>query len=157
MTTQQEVKDFLAQGRLAVVGVSRNPKKFGSYAYRELKVRGYRLFPVNRNIESLEGERCYSNLASLPEPVEGVLIVVPPAETEQVVREAAEAGIHRVWMQQGSESPAAIQFCQTHGIQVVSGECILMFAEPVRSFHSAHRWFWRLLGKMPKAETRRAA
>jgi predicted CoA-binding protein len=86
---------------------------------------------------------------SRPEPVGGVLTVVPPAETEKVVAAGHEAGIARVWMQQGSESAAAIRFCEEHGIAVVHHECVLMFAEPAGWFHRVHRWVWRLLGRLP--------
>jgi predicted CoA-binding protein len=150
MTPKALVTDFVSQRKLAVVGVSRQGKKFGTMAFRELKAKGYRLLPVHPKAETIEGERCYPNLAALPEPVDGVLVVVPPAETEKVVREAAAAGIKRVWMQQGAESPAAIKFCQENGLNVVHGECILMFAEPAAWFHRAHRWVWKLLGKLPK-------
>ena len=150
MTTKAVVDDFIAQKKLAVVGVSRDPKKFGNAAYRELKAKGYRVFPINRNVDSIEGDRCYANLNALPEKVEGVLIVVPPRETEQVVHEVDAAGIKRVWMQQGSESDAAVRFCQEHGISEVHGECIMMFAQPVQSFHRWHRGAWRLFGKLPK-------
>lgn len=150
MTTKAVVDDFVAQKTLAVVGVSRDPKKFGNVAYRELKAKGYRVFPINRNVDSIEGDRCYANLNALPEKVDGVLIVVPPKETEQVVREVDAAGIKRVWMQQGSESAAAVRFCQERGISEVHGECIMMFAQPVQSSHRWHRGAWRLFGKLPK-------
>ena len=149
MTSKAAVADFVSQRKLAVVGVSRQGKKFGNFAFRELRSKGYELFPVHPQTETIEGERCYSSLSSLPEPVDGVLIVVPPAQTEQVVRDAAAAGIRRVWMQQGAESPAAIKFCQESGIQEVHGECILMFTEPLAWWHRAHRWAWKLLGKLP--------
>lgn len=151
MTSRTAVNDFLEQPSLAVVGVSRQPRKFGNYAYKELRQRGYRVYPVHPVAEAIEGDRSYPNLRQLPEAVGGVLIVVPPQQTEQVVREAAAAGIKRVWMQQGAESPAAIQFCRENGISEVHGECILMFAAPVKSFHNVHRWVWRVLGKLPKA------
>jgi predicted CoA-binding protein len=150
MSSRAMVTDFVAQRKLAVVGVSRQGRKFGNTAFRELKAKGYKLVPVHPQAETIEGERCYPNLASLPEPVDGVLVVVPPAETEKVVREAAAAGIKRVWMQQGAESPAAIKFCQENGLNAVHGECILMFIEPAAWFHRAHRWVWKLLGKLPK-------
>jgi hypothetical protein len=150
MTIKAVVDDFLAQRKLAVVGVSRTGKKFGNIAFKALKAKGYRLFPINPHAESVEGEHCYPNLSELPEPVGGVLIVVPPTETEQVVREAAAAGIRRVWMQQGAESEAAIRFCEENGMSVVHGECVLMFAQPVDSVHRLHRWIWRLLGKLPR-------
>jgi hypothetical protein len=150
MTTKATVDDFLAQPALAVVGVSREGKKFGNLAYRDLKAKGYRLFPINPHAEVIEGDRCYPNLSALPEPVGGVLIVVPPAEAEHVVREAAKAGIRRMWMQQGAESEAAIRFCEENGMSVVHGECILMFAQPVVSVHRFHRWVWGVLGKLPR-------
>jgi uncharacterized protein len=157
MTSKAVVDDFVAQRTLAVVGVSRQSKKFGSYAFRELKQRGYRVFPVHPQAETIEEDRCYPSLRQLPEAVDGVLIVVPPDQTEQVVRDAAAAGIKRVWMQQGAASPEAIRFCRENGISEVHGECILMFAEPVKSFHNVHRWVWKLLGKLPKAAPPRCA
>lgn len=147
--TTKVVQDFLAQKTLAVAGVSRQGRKFGNVAYRELRARGYRLFPIHPVAAAVEGDRCYPNLAALPEVVGGVLIVLPPKQTEAVVREAAAAGIRRVWMQQGAASAAAIRLCTEHGMQVVHGQCILMFAEPVRSYHRVHRWIWRILGKLP--------
>jgi predicted CoA-binding protein len=149
MTTKATVNNFLAQQTLAVVGVSRGGQKFGNTALKELKAKGYRLFPIHPEAESIQGERCYPSLGALPEAVGGVLIVVPPAETEKVVRDAAQADIRRVWMQQGAESQAAIRFCEENGISVVHGECILMFAQP-SSFHRLHRWVWGLLGKLPR-------
>lgn len=143
------IEDFLAQRTLAVVGVSRQGRKFGNVAYRELRAKGYRLLPVHPVAGQVEGDRCYPSLEALREPVGGVLIVLPPLQTEQVVREAARAGIRRVWMQQGAESAAAIQFCAENGLQEVHGQCVLMFAEPLRFYHRPHRWIWRLLGKLP--------
>ena len=58
--------------------------------------------------------------------------------------------IKNIWMQQGSEAKDAINFCKDNGIDVVHGECILMFAEPVSSIHSLHRWINKLIGKYPK-------
>jgi predicted CoA-binding protein len=150
MTSKAAVADFVSQRKLAVVGVSRKKMKFGNLAFRELKRKGYKLFPVHPHAEQLEGERCSASLAALPEPVEGLLVIVPPAQAEQVVRAAAAAGIRRVWLQQGAGSPAAIRFCEDNGISVVHGECILMFAEPAAWYHRAHRWVWGLLGKLPR-------
>jgi predicted CoA-binding protein len=112
--------------------------------------KGYRTFAVNPRAETVGGKRCYPSLTELPEPVDGVVCVVPPEETEKVVHEMAEIGIARVWMQQGAESEDAIRFCEQRGIGVVAGECILMFSEPVEFFHRFHRWIWGLLGKLPK-------
>ena len=150
MTTKIAVADFVAQRKLAIVGVSRGGIKFGNMAFRALQEKGYRVFPVNPNAEEIGGERCYPNLRALSETVGGVLVVVPPRAAEQVVRDAAAAGITRVWLQQGAECESAIRFCEENGLEVVHGECILMFAQPVASFHRWHRWLWQVLGKLPQ-------
>jgi predicted CoA-binding protein len=150
ITAKATVDDFLAHEPWAVVGVSRDPKKFGHTAYKELKARGRRLLPVNPGIETFEGDRCWPSLRALPEPVGGALIIVPPAQTEKVVQDALAAGIRRVWMQQGAESEAAIRFCQANGISEVHGECIMMHAPDTAFFHKMHRWVWGMLGKLPK-------
>jgi len=132
-----------------MVGVSRSGKGFGNYAYRMLKQRGCSVFAVHPHAQTLEGDRAYPSLDALPERVGGVVVVVPASEGEQVVRAAAAAGIGRVWLQQGSESPAVLRLCEELGVVAVHGHCILMFTEPVRSFHRFHRFLWRLLGKLP--------
>ena len=150
MTTKTAVEDFTSQRTLAIVGVSRGGKKFGNAIFRELKVHGYKLYPIHPEADTLEGEPAYKDFESLPEKVDGVIVVVPPAQTEKVVRAAAAAGIKRVWMQQGAESDAAIHFCQENGIAEVHGECINMFAHDTAGFHKFHRGVWKLMGKLPK-------
>ena len=150
MVTRTAVEDFVAQRKLALVGVSRGGKKFGNLALKALKEKGYRVLSVHPHAEQIEGEHCYPSLLALPEQVEAALIVVPPAETERVVREAATAGITRVWLQQGAESLDAIRFCEEHGLEVIHGECVLMFAQPVKSVHRCHRWLWKTLGRLPQ-------
>lgn len=150
MTDKATVEEFIAQRKLAVVGVSKNPQKFGTMVFKELKAKGYQVFPINPSMETFEGQPCFPNLASLPEKVGGAVIIVSPAQTEQVVRDAKAAGIPRVWMQQGAESPTAIEYCQKNGLKEVHGECIMMFAQPVGSVHKFHRLVWGLFGKLPK-------
>lgn len=150
MVTKEAVRDFVAQRTFAVVGVSRQGTKFGNTAYKELKAKGFKVIPVNPHAEIIEGDPCYPTLTALPEAVDGAVIIVPPSETEKVVRDAAEAGIDRVWMQQGAESQAAIRFCEQQGISAIHGECILMFADPTAIHHRLHRWAWGVLGKLPE-------
>jgi uncharacterized protein len=148
--SRADIDEFLAQTHLALVGASRNGRKFGNAAYRELRAHGRHVFAVHPTAALIEGERAYRSLYELPEPVGGVVIVVRPEETERVVHEAAEAGIRRVWMQQGAQSRAAIHFCAERGIQVIHGHCILMFLEPAHWFHRAHRWLRGVAGRLPR-------
>jgi len=149
--TQVEIHDFLSQRSLAVVGVSRNPKKFGNAVYKTLKQQGYEVFPVNREAQSVEGDQCYPGVKSLPKKVGGVVICVPPVQTEKVLEEVQAAGVSRVWLQKGAESYAALRFCEKNDITAVDGQCILMFVEPVESIHRFHRWFTKLIGRYPAA------
>jgi predicted CoA-binding protein len=150
MTSRAAVDGFLAQKNLALVGVSRGGKKFGNMALRELTANGYRVFPVHPEAETIQGVRCYRSLRDLPEKVGGLLVVVPPSRTEAIVREAAAAGIPRVWMQLGASSPEAVRYCAENGIEAVHGECILMFLRQGPVFHRIHHWLWGILGKLPR-------
>ena len=150
MNSKNIIDDFLAQKIIAVVGVSRKKTKFGNIIYRELKQKGYQVYPINPNINLIEGNVCYPDLFSLPGKIDAVIINVPPAQTERVVKEANEAGIKKVWLQQGSQSDSAIKYCEENGIDCVSNECILMFVEPSAFIHRAHRWIWGVFGKLPQ-------
>ena len=150
MNTRQDIQDFLSQKTIAMAGASRDAKSFSAIASRELKAKGYRVLPVNPSAASIGGETCYPSLSALPEKVGGVLVFTNPSQTEKVVRDAAAQGINRVWLQQGTQSEESVAFCLQNGMQVVSGKCILMFAEPVGAFHGVHRWFARLFGQVPR-------
>lgn len=150
MTTMETIRDFFSQQTIAIVGVSTTGRKFSNAVYRELKGKGYDVFAVNPRAKEIQGEPCWPNLQSLPSRPDAVVLVVPPAETEKVVREVAEAGVKRVWMQQGAESKEAIDFCVNQQISVVAGECIMMFAEPIGTLHRVHRFFKGVVGSLPK-------
>jgi len=151
MVTKAMIDDFISQPTLAVIGVSRKgSNKFGNSAFKELKTKGYQLFIVHPSGEVIEGQQSYQSLKDLPQKVGGVLVIVPPAQAEKVVKEAHEAGIKRVWLQQGAESQTAIEYCQQNGMSVIYDQCILMHAKPIAFFHKPHRWVMQLLGQLPK-------
>ena len=150
MVTQKDIQNFLAQKSLAVIGVSRNKNEFANSAYRLLKSRGYTVYPVNPYTEHIEDDKCYPSIKSLPEPVDGALVMLPPQKTMQVLPEIAEAGIKNIWLQQRTDSPQAIQFCKDRKINVVYGECIMMFSEPLDFPHRLHRWGKKVFGLLPK-------
>ncbi len=139
---------FVSLPAFALIGISRSGKKFGNFAYRALVSKGYCVYPIHPSGAAIRGVRCYSQFADLPEHVEGALVVVPPAQAISVVRDASAAGIRMVWLQQGSESPEVLNVCRELDLDVISGECILMFTRP-SGFHKVHRWAWGLLGKLP--------
>ena len=144
----QVITDFVANKRVAVVGVSRYPKKFGSSIYTELKGRGYQVYGVNPAMEEIQGDRCYPNLTALKGQVDGAVICIKPKSVEPVLREAADIGLKNIWLQWGADTPENVKLGKDLGLNLVSGKCILMYAEPVRSFHTFHRFFVKLFGKL---------
>src|SRR6266496_4146828 len=98
MNSLQIIQDFLGQKRLAVVGVSRQPKDFSLALFRELRKRGYEAVPVNPATEEIDEQPCFARLQAIHPPVDGALLMTSPAVTETVVQGCAEAGIKRVWM-----------------------------------------------------------
>jgi len=121
------IKEILDKGGvIAVVGASRSPDKYGYRVYKDLKEAGYKAYPVNPSAEEILGDKCYPTLDSLPAKPDAVDLVVPPKVTEEIVRTCKKLGITKVWMQPGSESDEAIQFCEGNGIEVVHGRCIMI-------------------------------
>src|SRR3954451_5284944 len=143
-TARAAIDASVGQPARARVGASRSGRKFGNAALRELRARGYRVYPVHPTAEVIDGVRCVHTLADLREPVGGVVISLPPDQAVAAVRSAAAAGIRRVWLQQGASSPYVVEVCQELGVEAVTDECILMFAAP-HGIHKAHRWIHDVL------------
>ncbi|HMK23132.1 MAG TPA: CoA-binding protein [Terriglobales bacterium] len=153
MTSIQDVQDFLALQRIAMVGVSRRAQDFSRSLFREMCARGYDMVPVNPAAIEIEGKECFNNLQVVKAPVEGALIMTPSFETVRVVQDCIEAGIGKVWIYraggQGALSPEAIALCQRHNIQVVEGHCPYMFFPATGFLHRAHGFLMKLGRRYP--------
>jgi predicted CoA-binding protein len=156
MATIREAADrFLTCRRIAVTGVSRNAGGHGSNTvYQRLRARGYEVFAVNPNAETVEGDPAYADLRSIPGGVEAVVIGTRPEHAEATIRECAELGISRVWMHRGpgpgSVSPVAATYGRGHGIEVIDGGCPLMF-DPTADFaHKCMKAILTLSGSVPR-------
>jgi uncharacterized protein len=152
-TQRQDIDQFLAQRRIALVGISRDDKDFSRTLFRELQQRGYDVVPVNPQASEVDGVRCYGRMQEIEPPVEGALLMTPPAVTEQVVRDCAEAGVRRVWMHQGAGtgavSPAAVDYCAGQGMSVIAGHCPFMFLPGTAFFHRFHGFIKKVSGTYP--------
>jgi predicted CoA-binding protein len=150
---REAASEFLSKKRVAVTGVSREPKTHGSNSvYRRLRDRGYDVFAVNPNAAEVEGDRSYKDLSSIPGGVDAVVIGTRPDRAEATVRECAELGIEHVWMHWGaggsSVSQAATDYGRQHGITVIDGGCPLMFGPTADVGHKLMRVM--LAGRVPK-------
>jgi predicted CoA-binding protein len=144
----QSIQDFVGCKRIAVVGYSRNGRKFGNYAYADLQRRGYQVFAVHPTEKEISGVVCYPNLQALQGKIDGVLISVPSKQAVSVLEETASIGVKNVWLQQGAESAEVFQTAKRLRLNAVTKKCVLMYAPPVRSFHGGHRAFAKLVGRL---------
>lgn len=151
------VQDFLAQKRIAVVGVSDKRDTGCNLGYRKFKAQGYTVSVVNPRITTFEGDPCYPDLKSIPEKPDAVFILANPKVTEQIVQQCVELGIKHVWMHcmmgtkpglvagMTSVSQEAVRLCQENGISVIPGACPNQYLKPDFG-HAIMRVMFRTLG-----------
>ena len=155
-TFDAKVRDFLAQRRIAVAGVSRDNshRPASNLIYRRLKSTGHDVFAVNPHLLTFDGDRCHPDVQSIPGGVDGVVVVTRPDTSARIVRDCNDAGIRRVWMHQSigtgsSVSPEAVEYCRQHDISVIAGACPMMYVAGADFGHTCMRWILKLTGGLP--------
>ena len=124
---RESIKVFLNKKNVfAVVGASRDHRKYGYQVYRDLKNAGYEVYPVNPNAQEILGDKCYRSLEKLPAKPDVVDVAMPPKVTEHTVETCKRLEIKKVWMQPVSESERAIRFCEKNDVDVVYGVCVMI-------------------------------
>ena len=126
------IEQFVSQKRIAVVGMSRSGKKFGNMAAKELKMKGYEIYPVHPEAVEIDGFACSPSLSSLSGKIDAVWISVPPQKVSPVLTEIAEIGLKNIWLQQGAWSAEVQQTIDQLQLPVVTKKCIMMYAPPVK-------------------------
>jgi uncharacterized protein len=149
MNTLKQINQFLDNQPIAMVGVSRNPKKFGYAAFRELKEKGMKIIPVNPEADEIMGEKSYRNVTALPDDVRGIIVITKKDKTASVVQEAMAKGIKEIWIQQMADTKEALSVLKDSDINYITGECILMHYKPhsIHKFHANLKKFFRMFPK----------
>lgn len=142
------IQNFIGSKRIAVAGMSRSGKKFGNMAVKELKTKGYEIFPIHPEAKEIDGMTCSPDLKSLSGKVDGVWISIPPKNVLPVLEEAALIGLKNIWLQQGAWSKEVQETIDKLQLPVVSKKCILMYAPPVKSVHKFHRTIVGIFGRL---------
>lgn len=143
---REDALHFLNTREIALAGASRDPKKFGNVVMKTLQSKGFKIYPLNPKTDIIDSEICYSSVKDLPENVKNLLIVLNPAETEKVIQEAVDKGINDIWIQQGSENEQVLKIAREANIRLISGKCVLMYANPT-GFHKFHMRINKFFGK----------
>jgi predicted CoA-binding protein len=151
------VQDFLAQKKIAVVGVSDKRETGCNLAYRKFIEAGYAVSVVNPHLTIFDGNPCYPDLKSIPEKPDAVFILANPKVTEQIVQQCVDLGVKHVWMHclmgtkpglaagMTSVSQEAVRICRENGIAVIPGACPNQFLKPDFG-HAVMRVMFRMLG-----------
>jgi len=113
--------------KIAIVGVSSNPQKWGHKIFFILKKRypDLIIYPINPKIQEISGFKVYPSITELPEVPELVISVVKPQITEKIFEQACEIGVKYFWMQPGSESKEVINLAERKNIKIFYNTCIL--------------------------------
>jgi predicted CoA-binding protein len=118
--------------RIAVVGASNDPSKFGNIIVKDLLRRGYTVFPVNLHETTIAGLPVFRTLATVPKPIDIVDVVTPPESTRQILKDAAGAGCGLVWLQDGSFDRSVIAEAEALPFKTVHHACIMVVAGQAR-------------------------
>ncbi len=110
----------------AVIGASKDVKKYGNTVFKDLIKAGYKTYAINPNITLIENHKVYPSLKDLPEKPDVAVFVVPPKITEEIIKTTKELEIKKVWMQPGSESKKSIEFCKENNIELKANQCIMV-------------------------------
>lgn len=157
----ETIEDFLAQKRIAMVGISREPKAFSALLFEEFCRRGYDMVLVNPHAREVLGRPCFARVQDIYPPVDAAILMTSPEVTNEVVRDCDEAEIRRVWMYraagQGAVSPHAVAFCRDRGIRVVPGQCPFMFWSDAHVGHRLHGYVRKVIGSYPRRNPTAAA
>ena len=146
---------FLSHRRIAVTGVTREPKGHGAnVVYQRLRERGYDVFAVNPHADRVEGDTCYHSLREIPGGAEAVVLATRPEHDMGTLRECVELGISQAWMHRsfggGSVDDAATEYGRAHGVTVIDGGCPLMFEPASDGGHRMMKWAFTLNGHVPR-------
>jgi uncharacterized protein len=150
----ETIEAFLAQKRIAMVGISREPKSISVALFEELCRRGYDIVPVNPKAPSVNGHRCFARVQDIDPPVTAALLMTSPQITESVVADCFAAGIKQVWMYRAggnwAVSAKALEFCNTKGMEVIPGQCPFMFLPGAAGVHRFHGFIRKITGRYPR-------
>ncbi|MBM3244904.1 MAG: CoA-binding protein [Candidatus Omnitrophica bacterium] len=120
------MREGILKKKIAVIGVSPRPEKFGHRIFSDLLKAGFDVEGIHPLGGEVSGRKIYRNLAELPQAPDLLITVVPHEATEKIVEEANRLGIKEIWMQPGSESDAAIENAKKYGISVVHDACFMV-------------------------------
>ena len=126
MTEQEAIQDVLQRSKtIAVVGLSNSPLRPSHGVSAYMQMQGYRIVPVNPDVDFVLGEKSYRSLLDVPEPIDIVDIFRRSEFVPEIVNQAIAKKASAIWMQEGVVHEEAAQKARQAGLVVVMDKCIL--------------------------------
>ncbi len=122
------VKYFRTMPPVALIGASNDSTKYGNIIFKDLKSKGFTIYPINPKATSIEGVPALHSLQELKEKtdVELLVYVIPPKLTLESLQIAKELGYQKAWLQPGSADAAVAEYLDTHNFQYIIGACVMV-------------------------------
>ena len=147
------IKEFLANKRIAMIGVSRNKKHFSRNLMNGMIKAGYDIIPVNPHGDEIDGEKCVDKIGKINPPIDNVIIMLKKELVLNALRDCNRADVKNVWVygMRGATDVdvKAIEFCKEKDINLVAGYCPYMFLDKTGLPHRIHGLIWKIIGLYP--------
>jgi predicted CoA-binding protein len=123
--SREEIKQILEKTKIiAVVGLSDNPDRTSYMVSEAMQNKGYRIIPVNPNVEQILGEKCYASLTDIPEQIDIVNVFRRSEFIGPIAEEAIKIKAKVLWLQQGVYNEEAASLAGNQGLSVIMDRCI---------------------------------
>ena len=122
---REKIKEILTAAKtIAVVGLSDNPERTSYMVSKAMQQQGYRIIPVNPNVDHVLGEKAYASLADIPEKIDIVNVFRRSEHTVPIAEEAVKISAKTLWLQQGIYNEEAAKIAQNGSLTVIMDRCI---------------------------------
>lgn len=158
MSDRQKIRElidrFMACKRIALVGLSSDPKSFSRALFNDFQKRGFDMTPVNPACDRIGDLPCYKRVSEIEPLVEAALIMTRSQVVPEILEDCRNAGVQLIWLYRsmgpGAVSSEALQFGRDNNLDLVPGYCPYMFWKDSGFIHGLHRLIMKIGGKFPE-------
>jgi uncharacterized protein len=111
---------------IGIYGLSADPQKASYFVASYLKAHGYRIVPINPNATEILGEKCYPDIASVPDKLDMLDIFRRASDVPPLIDAAIEKKIPVVWLQLRIINLPAAEKARAAGLTVILDKCVKM-------------------------------
>jgi uncharacterized protein len=104
---------------VAILGASDKPDRYAYLAFSLLREKGHQVFPVNPNLDQIEGVKVFSSLKELPQGIHTVTVYLNKSRSDTVIKDLVALGPRRIILNPGAENGELEGAVRVAGIDVL--------------------------------------